>query len=208
MIIVVCSVANLRILLSLLSTDMFGQVIRNLFLMVLKTVSFAGILILSISAFAAYIFMIKLFDYPWSNEYVTTWSNLFDSMLGNYESEDWNVEIAGWQGLITFIIYMFYVALLTLNLLIAVLSDVYRHVNNKANIDKLLLQLELSTMYTPHPKYTSLTLTPAPVNVLSLPLLPLMFVERGVKYYNNITRNGFFVLILAPVCIAAILALN
>lgn len=83
--------------------------------------------------------MIKLFDYPWSNEYVTTWSNLFDSMLGNYESEDWNVEIAGWQGLITFIIYMFYVALLTLNLLIAVLSDVYRHVNNKANIDKLLL---------------------------------------------------------------------
>ena len=104
-IIAVSFVANLRILLALRSTDLFGQVIKNLYLMIIKTISFALLLILSVVAFGAYIFVTMLGKYPWTAKFGTTWSYLVDSMLGNYEAEDWTVEVAGWQGLITFILF-------------------------------------------------------------------------------------------------------
>ena len=93
---------------------------------------------IAVMAFSCYIFVTELGTWPWNGNMKDTVPYMFNAMLGNYDSDDWTEEVAGWQALITFILFQFFAAVLLLNLLIAVLSDVYARVHNQSNNDLLL----------------------------------------------------------------------
>jgi len=84
---------------------MYGPVVRNIELMVVEMIAFAIFLALVVVAFSAYIFVTKMNDFPWNMEMKGTVPYMWNAMLGNYNSGDWDSTVAGWQGLITFIIF-------------------------------------------------------------------------------------------------------
>lgn len=56
-------------------------------------------------------------------------------MLGNYDYNDFYVGDVGWFAAMTFAAFLFFSAILMLNLLITLLEDVYSIVLSKVNLD-------------------------------------------------------------------------
>ena len=75
---------------------MYGPVVRNLKFMVIEMIGFAIFIIFVVIAFSSYLFTTKICDWPWSCRIKNIIPYLFNAMLGNYNSGDFDVTMAGW----------------------------------------------------------------------------------------------------------------
>ena len=123
---------------------------------------------------------------------VMTMMTLFSAAMGDFSFDAIRKPEHGqpWLGPILMMLYLFVGAVMLLNLLIAILSDVYATVNDGAQKEVAFTKAKTVTTYRVFwDKKRTLIPLPPPLNLVTAAVLPISWVVQGVAYLVNTIKS-------------------
>jgi hypothetical protein len=126
---------TIKIVIQLKGTQLFGPLVQSIQMMLLKAVIFISLLGFVIIFFSS-IFLARFFGYwYWNTKMEDTSVYLFHSMLGNYNTTDFNLAVYDdYETVIVFYLFLITTTIIMLNLFIAVLSDIYANFKYESRV--------------------------------------------------------------------------
>lgn len=174
-------------------TSKFGFIIKTIELMVRATAIFMIVYFINIAAFCSVLYVVFSDNDSFQSFFVGL-RNLFGFSLGNYEFFD-NFNSNLFETLITIIIIIFLVIsnIVLLNLLIAILSNVFNKLVSRIDLENSYNYFMLTSEYLFDEKYGTLIFFPRSFNFLLLPL-HLCSVIFGNAKLSLVIVNIYFTL--------------
>jgi hypothetical protein len=123
---------------------------------------------------------------------IMTMMTLFSAAMGDFSFDAIRKPEHGqpWLGPILMMLYLFVGAVMLLNLLIAILSDVYATVNDGAQKEVAFTKAKTVTTYRVFwDKKGTLIPLPPPLNLVTAAVLPISWVVQGVVYLVNTIKS-------------------
>lgn len=173
---VLFSVILIRAGLCLTITRQFGPILKMIQIIIVDVSKYLFVYFISICIFAV---AANLLFFRTGERYETfsrCMITMFEASLGSFDFSEFTFrKYTGWAFLT---IWIFFSAVILLNLLIAVLSSRYNEISPQANADyaSLMYTYYSSSRFTP--VYGALVLFPAPWNCILVPFIPLFFFKR------------------------------
>ena len=176
----------------------FGFIIKTIELMVRKTITFMFVYFINIAAFCSVLYVIYS-DGTDFTSFPKGLRNLFGYSLGQFNFPD--PDTALYQCLISIILIVFLVIsnIVLLNLLIAILSNVFNKLVSRIDLENSLNYFMLQKEYFFDEKYGNLAFFPRTFNIFLLPLhiITIYFEsERLALLVINVYYTLFFIIIL------------
>jgi hypothetical protein len=191
---VMFSVILIRASLVLTITRQYGPILRMIQIVIIDVSKYLSVYFISICVFAV---AANLLFFREGEEYETfsrSMITMFESSLGGFD-----FTVFAWRkytGWVFLTVWIFFSAVILLNLLIAVLSSRYDEINPQANADyaSLLYTYYSFSRYT-H-TYGALVIFTVPWNALLVPFVPLFFFKRTAAKANFYLAHVSYLLLL------------
>jgi hypothetical protein len=173
---VMFSVILIRASLVLTITRQYGPILRMIQIIIIDVSKYLSVYFISICVFAVAANLLFFREGEQYETFSRSMITMFESSLGGFD-----FTVFAWRkytGWVFLTVWIFFSAVILLNLLIAVLSSRYEEINPQANADyaSLLYSYYTSSRYTP--TYGALVIFTVPWNALLVPFVPLLCFKR------------------------------
>ena len=191
-----------KIILFLRMTQTLGVPLRILFKMISHLTTIILMFIIIFCSFTIFMY----FLYTTKDDHYTTifkaFKTLFKFVFGEmvfYNGEDKTVDYSYFT---VMTIGLGFIRVIFLNILIAILSNVYESVQKKSGLEIALMIASYNEFQNPKEKtMNSLVLLPSPFNVLAFILSPLIIFKRSKTLNATVLKFGYSSLLFCLTCL-------
>lgn len=192
---VLFSVMLIRASLCLTITRQFGPILKMIQIIIFDISRYLFVYFISICVFAVAANLLFFRDGEPYETFSRSMITMFESSLGNFNFETFSYrKYTGWAFLT---IWIFFSAVILLNLLIAVLSSRYEELSPQANADYVSLMFTYYSSSRFTPVYGALVLFPVPWNAVMVPFIPFFFFKRTAYKATFYLSHLSYVVLLA-----------
>lgn len=181
---------------SLLTFKQFGPLLRMIYLMMKEVVNFFIIFFcLGICSAAVFTALFNDSSSWFVNSYISV-RTLFQAALGTFEIGDFhdNVGLGG----VIYGIYLLIANIIFLNILIAIISNVYSEISTRGESEHRTVLISFYKKWCWDPKYGFLIFLPPPFTYISIILCPLFLISRDTTALNNRLCKIFYFIYAIP----------
>lgn len=200
--------------------QVFGYIIKTLELLIRETYEFLWVFFLFIAAFASINLVLFGFFYSDFSGFFVGIRNLFGYALGNFSFMDDVSDYYVVMSAIINIVYILYTNVILINLLIALLSNIYQKVSDNSDLEYSHIIYQLREEKYFDKVYGSVAIYPRLFIPFLIPIHVLIFLWKNQKFNKFVGTVGYYIslcfyvilfiathLILIPIAWANILVL-
>lgn len=185
-----------RFLSVLITNRRFGPLLKMIYLMAGEVISFFAIFIcLGICSAAVFTALFNDAGDYFVN-FSTTVRTLYSAALANYDLTVFTKNIA--LGGVIYGAYLLIANIMFLNLLIAILSNVYSELNSRVDAEHRSMVITYYNRWFWDDRYGILILLPPPLTFLSLLLSPIFLFMKDTRSLNNFLCKVFYIFYAIP----------
>ncbi|KAL4507081.1 hypothetical protein ABPG72_001874 [Tetrahymena utriculariae] len=167
-------------------TYKFGKIIKTFEIVVRDMLWFFIIILLVIAASSMFFYIGFGYAYSEYNSFAEAYLQLFSSIFSSFTLSGKRMDTQ-----LYLIIFLIIFNIIVINILIAVLSNNYKHISEQANMEYSLLLYEDYVKFKKNDIYGSAFYFPPPLNVINLIFTPLIYIFP--KYSTLINKISFHI---------------
>lgn len=193
---IIMAIIWLKFMSVLITNKKFGPLLKMIYLMTGEVASFFAIFIcLGICSAAVFT---ALFNESGDSfvDFETTVRTLYSAALANYDLTVFTNHIA--LGGVIYGVYLLIANIMFLNLLIAILSNVYSELNSRVDAEHRSVVITYHNRWFWDDKYGILIFLPPPLTFLSLILSPIFIFMNDPRCVNNYLCKVFYIFYAIP----------